>query len=76
LCGWENGFKNPNPNPYLLIGALVSGPNINDHWENDRSNFTTNAVSLNNNAGFQGAVAGLRHFQLEYNKWRNWNMKQ
>jgi len=69
-CGWVLGYENTEPNPYMLIGALVGGPDVNDNWSDDRSNHTTNGVSLNQNAGFQGAVAGLKHFQLEYEQWR------
>lgn len=71
-CGWVHGYESPEDNPYMLIGALVGGPDNNDQWTDNRGNYTTNGVSLNNNAGFQGAVAGLRHFQLEYEEWREW----
>lgn len=50
---------NPAPNPHVLVGALVGGPDDRDRWEDDRTNYVTNEVSVTYNAGFQGAVAGL-----------------
>nr|CAB3266402.1 endoglucanase 19-like [Phallusia mammillata] len=67
-CGWDS-FHSTAPNPQLLIGAMVGGPDQLDVWTNDRTDFKSNGVSLDYNAGLQGASAGLRHFQLEYNTW-------
>jgi len=75
-CGWEErGFSNKGENPFILIGALVGGPDETSQWSDDRANYTTNGVSINNNAGFQSAVAGLRSFQLEYEDWRQWKKR-
>ncbi|KAF5281878.1 hypothetical protein FQR65_LT14522 [Abscondita terminalis] len=59
-CGWQN-FKSKEPNPQILYGALVSGPDQNDHYEDRRDEFLYNEVTLDYNAGFQSAVAGLYH---------------
>ncbi|CAG0924206.1 unnamed protein product, partial [Notodromas monacha] len=57
-CSWE-AYHSPNPNPNVLRGALVGGPDQNDHWEDKRSDAIRNGVGLDYNAGFQSAVAGL-----------------
>ncbi|XP_021924915.1 uncharacterized protein LOC110832327 [Zootermopsis nevadensis] len=63
-CGWD-AFGWPRDNPQLLQGALVSGPDENDHYMDNREEYVYNEVTLDYNAGFQSAVAGLRHLQLE-----------
>lgn len=57
-CGW-NEYNSPNPNGQILNGALVGGPDINDNYIDDRTNFQTNEVAIDYNAGFQSALAGL-----------------
>ncbi|CAF4039001.1 unnamed protein product, partial [Adineta steineri] len=52
----ERAYLNPNANPYLLVGALVSGPSFSDYFYDDRMESKTNQVSVENNAGFQSAV--------------------
>ncbi|KAK2174573.1 hypothetical protein NP493_792g00000 [Ridgeia piscesae] len=46
------------PNPNILYGALVGGPNGNDQYIDRRSDFTANEVATDYNAGFQSAIAG------------------
>jgi len=58
-CGWNEGFNNPGPNYQVLHGAMVGGPDHNDNYVDDRSNFQTNEVATDYNAGFQSALAGL-----------------
>ena len=73
-CGW-NDFNNQGPNPQVLSGAMVGGPDYNDNYVDDRQNFQvylficyyhhllsyfqTNEVATDYNAGFQSALAGL-----------------
>ncbi|XP_002739247.2 endoglucanase A-like [Saccoglossus kowalevskii] len=52
------------PNPQVLYGALVGGPDETDHYRDMRQDYFANEVTLDYNAGFQSAVAGLRHLQL------------
>jgi len=59
VCDWNSGYNNPGPNPQVLNGALVGGPDHNDNYVDDRSNFQTNEVATDYNAGFQSALAGL-----------------
>jgi endoglucanase len=39
---------------------LVGGPDSNDNYNDDRTNYVSNEVATDYNAGFQGAVAGLQ----------------
>lgn len=49
----------------MLYGALVSGPDENDNYKDLRQEYIYNEVTLDYNAGFQSAVAGLRQLELE-----------
>jgi hypothetical protein len=62
VCDW-NSYNSPLPNPQLLIGALVGGPDQNDRYEDRRDDYIKNEVATDYNAGFQSAVAGLLHYQ-------------
>jgi len=57
-CGWDFYYSG-SPNVHDLKGALVGGPNRQDQWADDRTNYATNEVTTDYNAGFQSAVAGL-----------------
>jgi endoglucanase len=62
VCTWDNGYLRTGPNPHVLYGALVGGPNKDDSFMDDRNaNSSMNAVSLLNNAGFTATLAGLKH---------------
>jgi endoglucanase len=58
-CDW-NTYNSPSPNAQILYGALVGGPDNNDNYSDDRSNYVSNEVATDYNAGFQGAVAALQ----------------
>jgi len=67
-CSW-NDFNNPGPNPQVLYGALVGGPDENDNYNDDRADYVSNEVTCDYNCGFQGTVAALYSAQLsEMNK--------
>ncbi|CAL8072396.1 unnamed protein product [Orchesella dallaii] len=57
-CDWSD-FSKPDPNPQVLNGALVGGPNRQDQYNDDREDYVANEVTLDYNAGFQGALAAL-----------------
>lgn len=63
-CGWEN-FRSKDPNPQILYGALVSGPNENDLFIDLREEFIYTEVTIDYNAGFQSALAMLIHQSQE-----------
>ena len=59
VCNW-NHYYTLQPNPKILYGALVGGPrNRTGYYKDSRTSYISNEVSLDYNAGFQSAVAGL-----------------
>ena len=60
VCDWDN-FNMPGPNTHTLYGALVGGPGSqgSDDIADKRDDYITNEVTLDYNAGFQSALAGL-----------------
>ena len=63
-CDWSD-FNQPGPNPQVLYGALVGGPDQNDNYQDNRADFIMNEVACDYNAGFQSAVAALRSNELK-----------
>ena len=60
-CTWATFTDTSNNNPHQLDGALVGGPRYaNDQYQDDRTDYIMNEVTLDYNAGFQSAVAGLK----------------
>merc|ERR1712226_765861 len=57
-CNWDQ-FVSANPNPHILFGALVGGPDAVDNYVDDRRDYIKNEVTIDFNAGFQSAIAGL-----------------
>ena len=49
----------PTDNTYVLYGALVGGPGIDDVYVDDRTDFQRNEVAMDYNAAFTGALARL-----------------
>ena len=62
-CGWGT-FHDPAPNPNILTGALVGGPDAQDNWVDKRDDYISNEVTTDYNAGFQSAVAALYELTL------------
>jgi len=65
-CSW-NDYNNPGPNPQVLNGALVGGPGQWDDYDDRRDDYIKNEVACDYNAGFQGAVAGLKSAVMKGN---------
>lgn len=57
-CNW-NDHRSPLPNPQILFGGLVGGPDEYDNFVDMRSNYVQNFLGVDCNSGFQSAVAGL-----------------
>ncbi|XP_002735749.1 endoglucanase A-like [Saccoglossus kowalevskii] len=57
-CDWAQ-HSSPSPNPQTAYGALIGGPDINDNFVDDRTDFRSNEVACDYNAGFQSAIAGM-----------------
>jgi len=60
----HNNLNAPGPNPQTLTGALVGGPDKNDNFKDDRNDYIQNEVATDYNAGFQSALAGLKHLAI------------
>lgn len=58
-CTWEH-YNLKSHNPHILLGALVGGPDVNDGYADDRTDWIQSEVALDYNAGFMGGVAGLQ----------------
>ncbi|GAA0890459.1 glycoside hydrolase family 9 protein [Fulvivirga kasyanovii] len=57
---WANNQNGPpEQTRHILYGALVGGPNNDDTYEDDRSNYINNEVACDYNSGFSGALAAL-----------------
>ena len=56
-------MANPGPNPQVLTGALVGGPDGKDSYKDARDHFVHNEVAMHYNASFQSVVAILSHLK-------------
>lgn len=63
-CGWPNSDRDA-PNPQILYGALVSGPDEADGFQDRREEYIYTEVTLDYNAGFTSTLAGLLQLQLQ-----------
>ncbi|ODM95900.1 Endoglucanase 1 [Orchesella cincta] len=57
-CDWQ-AYNSPDPNPQVLTGALVGGPDQQDQYTDDRGNYVSNEIAIDYNAGFQGVAAAV-----------------
>ncbi|XP_063408594.1 endoglucanase E-4-like [Mytilus trossulus] len=64
-CSWDQQ-QQKGPNPHTLYGALVGGPDQNDKYTDVRTDYVSNEVACDYNAGFQGAVAGLKSLHVRH----------
>ena len=55
----SNNINDPAEARHILCGALVGGPDASDNYTDEVSNYTTNEVADDYNAGFVGALAAL-----------------
>lgn len=54
---WSNSMNEPSAHRHTLYGALVGGPDAGDGYDDSVSNYTTNEVADDYNAGFTGLLA-------------------
>lgn len=54
-----NNMNEPAEARHTLYGALVGGPDAGDNYTDEVSNYTTNEVACDYNAGFTGLLANL-----------------
>uniref|UniRef100_H2YTC8 Endoglucanase n=1 Tax=Ciona savignyi TaxID=51511 RepID=H2YTC8_CIOSA len=65
ICNHGSGFSTSRPNPFILYGALVGGPDLRGNYLDRRNKYEQSEVALDYNAGFQTAVAGLKQLVVE-----------
>ncbi|GAA5806672.1 hypothetical protein MFLAVUS_000020 [Mucor flavus] len=59
----EDDFSQSKTNQrFILYGAVEGGPNIDDTWYDDRSNYEYSEVTQDYNSAWSGAIAGLIDF--------------
>lgn len=56
---WANSIQTPVETRHVIYGALVGGPDRNDQYQDDRSQYTFAEVATDYNAGYTGALALL-----------------
>ncbi len=56
---WLNNMTQPTETRNMLMGALVGGPDRQDNWSDDRTDWIRNEVGVGYNAGFVGALAKM-----------------
>lgn len=61
-CG-QNEAGSAEPNPQVLTGAIVGGPDEYDQYVDSRPDWIYNRVEIDYNSGFQGALAAIIHLQ-------------
>ncbi|KAL2945083.1 Endoglucanase 12 [Bienertia sinuspersici] len=57
--GFTNWFNKDQPNPNILVGAIVGGPDKNDNYVDQRSNYQLAEPAIANSAGLVGVLARL-----------------
>ncbi|KAJ7250444.1 hypothetical protein O6H91_17G062000 [Diphasiastrum complanatum] len=58
LDGWR-WLDSRLPNPNVLVGALVGGPDVRDHFQDVRSNYNSTEPTIAGNAGLVAALVAL-----------------
>jgi len=56
---YSNNLNDPPTHRHILYGALVGGPDASDGYTDEVTNYTTNEVACDYNAGFTGLMAKL-----------------
>ncbi|KAK6148446.1 hypothetical protein DH2020_019358 [Rehmannia glutinosa] len=57
--GFETWYKRPEANPNVVFGGLVGGPNANDEYIDDRSNYEQTEPTLSGTAPLIGLFSKL-----------------
>ncbi|KAL2253987.1 UNVERIFIED_CONTAM: Endoglucanase 5 [Sesamum indicum] len=57
--GFETWYKRPEANPNVIYGALVGGPNANDEFSDDRTNYEQTEPTLSGTAPLIGLFSKL-----------------
>lgn len=57
--GYDNWYSSPEPNPNVLFGALVGGPDCQDNFSDERGNYMQTEACTYNTAPLVGVFAKL-----------------
>lgn len=57
--GFETWYNRPEADPNVINGALVGGPNANDDFTDDRSNYEQTEPTISGNAPLVGLFSKL-----------------
>ncbi|OMP06070.1 Glycoside hydrolase, family 9 [Corchorus olitorius] len=57
--GYSSYYNSNNPNPNQHVGAIVGGPDSNDHFNDQRSDYSHSEPTTYMNAAFVGSVAAF-----------------
>ncbi|QNU68136.1 glycoside hydrolase family 9 protein [Ruminiclostridium herbifermentans] len=57
-----NSMNDPEEHRHILWGALAGGPDLNDYHIDSTTEYAYNEVTIDYNAAFVGALAGLYHY--------------
>ncbi|GLJ16538.1 hypothetical protein SUGI_0282880 [Cryptomeria japonica] len=57
--GFSEGLNNNGPNPNVLVGAVVGGPDFNDQFRDDRNDYPHSEPTTYINAPLVGCLAAL-----------------
>lgn len=57
--GYDGWYARPHPNPHVLVGALVGGPDVNDQFSDERGNYMQTEACTYNTAPLVGVFAKL-----------------
>ncbi|KAJ8430426.1 hypothetical protein Cgig2_025853 [Carnegiea gigantea] len=60
--GFDPYYHTSNPNPNLLIGAIVGGPNQNDAYTDDRTDYSHSEPATYINAAIVGPLASFASY--------------
>lgn len=61
--GYDNWYGSQEPNPNVLVGALVGGPDGQDNFEDRRNNFMQTEACTYNTAPLVGVFAKFLHIE-------------
>lgn len=61
-CGWPVADDKISPNPWILYGGLVGGPDRLDSYLDNRKKFQQSEVTVDYNAALTAATAGLLYY--------------
>ncbi|XP_027064026.1 endoglucanase 11 isoform X2 [Coffea arabica] len=62
--GYDNWYSNPKPNPNVIVGALVGGPDCQDNFSDERGNYMQTEACTYNTAPLVGVFARLNELQV------------